>query len=194
MANTPTEGRNIVHFARKIVAERLIMERRLYENMKDNKTHTDVQALGREMIESYRGLMIGVTTVDLLAIDASTIGIGVINLVDSQVLLIEKLSRYLLLELTGDEFFDLVKQLAEVMIQWSIAKGIDPRGWRDEDEKSEDEDSNGITDEIIDSAIIAMTKVLNLNVGFIVLVLLSDLHHLTYVASADQCLEILLST
>lgn len=194
MANTPTEGRNIVHFARKIVAERLIMERRLIENMKDNKTHSDVQALGRDQLESYRSLMIGVTAVDLLAVEASSVSIDYINLMDSQVLLVEKLARYLLLELEGNEFYDLVKQLAEVMIQWSVAKGIDPRGWRNEDEMAEDDEPDVITDKVLESAVIAMTKILNLNVGFVVMILLADLHHLTYVASADQCLEILLST
>lgn len=184
MAIQPTEGRNIVNYARKIVAEKLIMERRQWELMRDNKTHQDVVELGRMNIASYRGLMIGVTAVDLLDVNASTLSTKLINMTDTQICLLNSLSRYLILELTHEQFDNLTEHLATSIVFWTF-------GSSGSSEIVEDVDTD---DDVLSMENGAINNLLQSNIPYVVLVLLADLHHMTYVASAEQCLEILSST
>lgn len=176
------EDRNIVNFARKIVGEKLITERRLWETMRDNKNQNDVKELGEELIRAYKSLMIGVTSLDLLNTSVANISINVINLEESQKVLIDKLSTYLLLELKDTDLEALLNQLSHSILYWQTNKG--------KDFFSTEESTAPSAESILGD----ISNVLSYNIPYIVLILLSDLHHLTYVASADQCLEILSST
>lgn len=177
------EDRSIVNFARKIVGEKLITERRLWETMRDNKNQNDVRELGDELLRSYKSLMIGVTSFDLLNTNTAGITASVINMVDSQKVLVDKLCTYLLLELTEPQLDALLVQVAHSIFYWQANKKIDLFVGDDESiaTKTVAEIENNLVD------------ILALNIPYIVLILLADLHHLTYVASAEQCLEILSS-
>lgn len=184
MAIHASEDRNIVNFARKIVGEKLITERRLWETMRDSKNQNDVRELGDELLTSYRSLMIGVTSLDLINTNTAGITHKVINMDDSQNILIDKLSTYLLLELTEDQLGSLLSQLSHSIFYWQSNK--DTVSWA-----GDDDSIVGKTVAEIESNI---TDTLAYNIPYVVLILLADLHHLTYVASAEQCLEILSST
>lgn len=193
MAITPTEGRNVVHFARKIIAERMIVERRLFETMRDNKQHEDVAHMGRIGLENFRAIMINVSSVDLLDVGLSAINVDVINLTEEQEILVNKLTRYMLLELDSDDWGRVRNQIALSIMNWSYSCNADdistrfvlPNDGADEDDTPPKQDDQ--------AELAAIDDTLLFNPQFVVLVLLADLHHLTYVASADQCSEILLS-
>ena len=193
MAITPTEGRNVVHFARKIIAERMIVERRLFETMRDNKQHEDVAHMGRTGLENFRAIMINVSSVDLLDVGLSAINVDVINLTEEQEILVNKLTRYMLLELDSDDWGRVRNQIALSIMNWSYSRNADdistrfvlPSDGADEDDTPPKQDDQ--------AELAAIDDMLLFNPQFVVLVLLADLHHLTYVASADQCSEILLS-
>jgi hypothetical protein len=177
MAITPTEGRNIAHFARKILAEKLIMSRRMWESMRDNKQHPDVVELGARNMESYRSLMLDINSIDLLDTDASNITVDAVQMLDSQLHLVLSMTRYLLTELEVSHWHDLINHLGNVIVQWRYSL-------------------NGGTenDVDLDDEVKVVIGALDLNPVYVTLLLMSDLHHLTFVASADQCLEILSST
>lgn len=185
MAIIPTEGRNIVNYARKIVAEKLIFERRQWETMRDNKHHADVKEMGESYLTSYKGLMISITSLDLLNTSIAGIDVNVVKMVDFQARLVDRLASYLLLELTREELDALAEQLAHAIFYWSFGKNGNFDTYT-EGEKSEEVTATELQASIADT--------LAVNVPYIVVILLSDLHHMSYVASAEQCLEILSST
>lgn len=184
MAIQPTEGRNISNYARKIIAEKLIFERRQWELMRDNKHHPDVVELGSDLMNAYRGLMISITAVDLLDVNAASISTNLVNMTDSQLNFVYGLARYLITELTVEDFNALTDQLTYSIIQWSF--GVAGSGVLSDDEDSR---SDPVSEEAE-----SIRGTLQGNIPYIVLILLTDLHHMTYVASADQCLGILSST
>lgn len=185
MALTPTEGRNIVNFARKVVAEKLIFERRQWETMRDNKQHPDVQEMGFGHLTSYKGLMISITSLDLLNTSIAGIDVNVVKMLDFQANLVDRLATYLLIELETEELEALTVQLAHAIFYWSYNKNGDFTDGTTEDGKTT------LTSEEVQANI---ADTLAVNIPYIILILLTDLHHMTYVASADQCLEILSST
>lgn len=190
MSTFKNEDRNIVNYARKVVAEKLIMERRQWETLRDTKGHADASALGQELLTEYRQLMINLTAVDLLNVDPSTIRIAIVQMTERQRILIDTLSRYLLLELTPEQLEDLVGQVTHSIIYWSYgASGSKTYEEADEQEEipeEKDEKEGDLNDAIYQSLIT--------NIPYVSMILLSDLHHMTYVASADQCSGILSST
>lgn len=196
MAIIPTDGRNIVHFARKIVAERMIAERRLFETMRDNKNHEDVSVIGREGLENFRAIMIAVSCVDLLNVGIPAIHADTINLTESQSYLIDKLSRYLLIELESADYDKLVDLLALAIQNWSYSKDQNVGRFILDSSNSlnEDGEPNKSLDEIMQEEVDNIRSALTYSPQYVTYMLLADLHHLTYVASADQCSEILLST
>lgn len=178
MSIIKTESRNIAHYARKIVGEKLIMDRRQWELMMSHKANPDVQELGNELLGAYKGIMINVTAVDLFDVNASTISTNLISQTEQQTRIINACSRYLLTELTQVEYTTLCNHLASVIVYWSFgASGIGQVEEADMIEESEQ-----------------IEGMLNSNAAYVTLLLMTDLHHLTYVASAEQCLEILSST
>lgn len=189
MAIIPTEGRNIVNFARKIIGEKLVFERRGWDNMIANKSHTDVKMLGQEMLENYRLLMINITSVDLLSTDIATLDSAVIREAnESTANLIDALTRYLLLEFSMDDMTELLNAVASSIAQWNLSVDgavLVTKGETYERVKNPDELKEGIEN---------LSAALSNDLAYLTLILLADLHHLTYVASADQCLEILSST
>lgn len=183
MAIQPTEGRNIVNYARKIVAEKLIMERRQWELMAANKIFQDVAEMGAMHLSGYRGLMIGITAVDLLDVNSGTLSTNLVNQTEFQMGIINTLARYLLLELTRDEIDELASHLSYSIICWTFGANGSSDVPEAEDGKDPFEEEGKV-----------IVNILSANIPYITMMLLSDLHHFTYVASADQCLEILSST
>lgn len=193
MSTFMNQDRNIVNYARKVVAEKLIMERRQWETLRDTKGHADATALGHELLTEYRQLMINLTAVDLLNVDPSTIRISIVQMTERQRILIDTLSRYLLLELSPEQLESLVEQITHSIIYWSYgasgSKTYD-EGEGPEEVVEEKEERSEKETELND----AVYQSLITNIPYVSMVLLSDLHHMTYVASADQCSGILSST
>ncbi len=186
----PTEGRNIVNFARKIIAEKLIFERRAWDNMIGNKLHEDVRVLGQQMLANYRTLMIGVTSMDLLFVDAASVNSDVVNMTEGMLSIVNSLTRYLLVEFTMEEINELLLSIAKSIIQWNLSNnGKIVKNFNNNDII----ELTNINDELKE-AIDLLAGVLSNDLNYVTLILLSDLHHMTYVASADQCYEILSST
>lgn len=194
MAITPTEGRNIAHYARKIVAERMILERRLLETMRDNKQHEDVSQLGHTGLANFRTIMINVSAVDLLNVGLADMRSNIVNLTENEEKLIDKLARYLLLELDSNEWAALRNHIALSIMNWSYSCSADDINTRFVLPSEDDEEDETPKKQDEKAELAAIEDTLLFNPQFVVLVLLADLHHLTYVASADQCSEILLST
>lgn len=188
MAILPTTGRNIANYARKIIGEKLIHERRGWENMKASKTDADVRLLGDSYITNYRLLMINITSVDLLLVDAVNVNSGNLGLDDATTNIVDALSRYLLIELTSMELTELLESLAKSVVQWNIAAGGNVLVTN-----TEGVWINAMTSDDVSTAQSLLVSALESDINYLTLILLADLHHLTYVANADQCLEILSS-
>ena len=191
MAIQPTEGRNLPHFARKIIGEKLIQERRGWENMAANKHHEDVAMLGRNLLDSYRSLMLGVSSIDFLDIDASNLSSNVVNMTENSARLLNSLTRYLLIELTMEQMDQLLSDVAKSIIQWNISNRSDVFVYKEVDGEME---LTVAKDTETGEAVELLVDRLSTDMVYLTLVLLADLHHLTFVASADQCYEILSST
>ena len=187
MPITRTEGRSHTNFARKIVAEKLIQERRGWENMVSSKSHEDVRQLGLEHLENYRSLMLSVTSFDLLNTDASNVNTAAVTTYDKSIALLNSLTRYLLLEMTMDEMTILLEDIARSIIQWNISTKGSVFVYR----SSEFVDANLESD--FNEAVDLLSQALSDDLNYVTMILMSDLHHLTFVASADACFEILLS-
>lgn len=190
MKITRSESRNIVNYARNLVAERLIIERRGWDIMVNNKQDELISSMGRELLSGYRSMMISISSIDWLSTDAVSLdSLDGLVLVDEMKALIGTLTRYLILELTSDELTDLMGHVVNSIMVWCVNT--------DRDFLVKDETGEGLV--ILDRAVTGhwseahelIMEALQNDLQYITMILLSDLHHLTYVASADQCAEIL---
>lgn len=171
---------NIATKARMLLLNKLVLKRREWQVMMDNRD-PDISYLGKERLQSYRTLMIEVVcSTDLLqATPAIIVGFENTDIDEHGVNFINDMTRFMITDLTASERLELYTHYAEIIYEWTVSKGVSSIDRYDDD---------------VNKYVKAITEAILNNPLYLTLILLVDLHHLTFVEKADSCYEILLST
>lgn len=167
-------NQSIATTARFTIFQKITLLRREWQCLIENRDPA-IKALGSSKLENYRELMLGVVTnYDFLATTVEEIAKPSIDLTMERLELIDELTRWWMLELNIKQRDDLIVHIANVILEWTDSKGLIP-------------ETAG------ERYLEQITNALGLNPGYITLILLRDLHHITFVEKAESCYEILSS-
>lgn len=170
---------NIATKARFLLLNKLVLKRREWQVMIDSRD-TDISYLGKERLNDYRELMVVVVAAtDFMQATPSSITNLEITLSDNATNFINDLTKFMLMDLSFDELQELLDHFSHCILVWSVGKEVDTLSQYD----------NNIT-----TYKKAIYDALYNNLNYLVLILLVDLHHITFVEKAESCYEILLST
>lgn len=172
--------RSITRHARRIVLERICYLRKVWEVMANDKDRGEVKEQGVRKLDLFQTLMVDSTAIDLLDVSVSAITSYPIALVDEQKRMLDVLTRNLFIELKADQVELLISEISRAMVQWSWSCGsIVP----DDPEQSLEIDLEPIRKQYEDT--------LYGNLGYVTLILMSDLYHIAFIQSAEKCFETL---